>query len=83
MGKLSPMVVYGYIHHHGCVMLLYGLKANTDMRARAKVIGAARTLAELGLLIKGKKGLKRMHASLLLMVNPIHFCILTALLFCI
>lgn len=69
LGKLNHVIIYGHIHHHGCVMLLYSLKAKTDMRARAKVIGAARTLAELGLFMRGKKGLKRLHASLLLMVS--------------
>lgn len=50
-------------------MLLYSLTAKTDLRARKKVVEAAKALARLGPLLKGKKGLKLIHASLLLMVN--------------
>lgn len=68
-GTFSPVVIYRHINHHGCVMLLYSLTAKTDFKAREKVIAAARALAELGPLIRGERGLKPIHASLLLMVN--------------
>lgn len=68
-GKTTPAIVHALINHYGCVMLLYSLKAPTDMEARTKVIGAARTLAEFGIAIRGKNGLKRVHAVLLLVVN--------------
>lgn len=71
MGKANPVNIFAHINHHGCVMLLYTLKAKTDMKARTRVIEAATKLAELGALIRGETGLKRVHASLLLMVN--HF----------
>lgn len=69
MGKITPHIIFHHINHHGCVMLLYTLTARTDMEARAKVIGAARTLAEFAPKIRGKRGLKRVHASLVLMVS--------------
>lgn len=69
LGRLNPVVIYRHMNYHGCVMLLYSLKAKTDVRARKKVAGAARTLAKLGPSLKGKRGLKLIHASLLLMVN--------------
>lgn len=70
MGKITPHVIFHHINHHGCVMLLHSLTARTNMEARARVIGAARTLAEFVPRIRGKRGLKRVHGSLLLMVRP-------------
>lgn len=67
--KTTPPVIHGFINHCGSVMLLYSLKAPTEMQARTKVIEAARMLAEFGAMIRGKNGLKHVHASLLLMVN--------------
>lgn len=67
--KTTPQIIHGQINHYGCVMLLYSLKAPTDMEARMRVIDAAMTLAEFGTMIRGKSGLKHVHGSLLLMVN--------------
>lgn len=69
--KTTPPIIHGEINYHGCIMLLYSLKAPTDLESRMKVIAAARKLAEFGAIIRGKSGLKHVHASLLLMVsNP-------------
>lgn len=70
LGALSPIMIYRHVSHHGCAMLLYSLTAKTDLNARKKAVGAAKALAELGTSIRGKRGLKPIHASLLLMVNP-------------
>lgn len=69
LGKLNPVVIYRHMNYRACVMLLYSLRAKTDAGAQKKVIGAARALAELGPLMKGKRGLRPIHASPLLMVN--------------
>lgn len=69
-GQVNPVGIYRHIHHQACVMLLYSLTAKTDYRAREKVVGAAKALAEFAPLIRGKRGLKPLHASLFLMVNP-------------
>lgn len=73
-GTTTPAIIHWIINHYGCVMLLYSLKAPTDMEARTRVIGAARTLAEFGATIRGKFGLKHVHASLLLMVSTPIIC---------
>lgn len=56
-------------------MLLHSLKAKIgDMRARGKMIESARALAELCPLIQGMRGLKPIHASLLLAVRVFLLC---------
>lgn len=72
VSQLSPVVISRHMNHHGCVMLLYSLKAKNDMKAREKLVESARALAELGRIVRGKRGLKRMHASLLLMVSHLY-----------
>lgn len=65
------MVIYRHTIHHGCMMLLYSLKAKSDLMAREKVIQAATALAQFGVLVRGKRGLKPVHASLMLMVSAL------------
>lgn len=71
-GKTTPFSLIVLLNYHGCVMLLHSLEAKTDMEARARVIGAARALAELGTTIRGKMGMKPVHGSLLFMVSMHH-----------
>lgn len=70
ISRISPRMISHHTNYHACVMLLHSLKAKDgDMRARSKMIESARALAELCPLIQGKRGLKPIHASLLLAVR--------------
>lgn len=73
VSRLNPMMIFGHVNYHGCVMLLHSLTAKKNPNSRAKVVGAARALAELCPQIRGEKGIRRVHGSLLLIVRCIEF----------
>lgn len=81
VSRLNPMMIFGHVNYHGCVMLLYSLTAREDMHARSKVIDSARALAEMCPQIRGLKGIRRVHGSFILIVCEIscfalHICLL-------
>lgn len=68
ISRINPIMIFGHINYYGCAMLLYSLTAKKDLRARAKVVDAARALAELCPQLRGERGIRRVHGSLLLIV---------------
>lgn len=72
ISRMNPMIIFTHITYHGCVMLLYSLLAKSDASARAKVVGAARALAELCPMIRGENGVRKVHGSVVLLVRSVY-----------
>ena len=71
---MNPMIIFTHVTYHGCVMFLSSLLAKKNAEARAKVVSAARALAELCPTLRGEKGIRRVHGSIVLLVSSEWFC---------
>lgn len=69
LSLINPRLIITHTTYHGSRLILHSLRAKEDPSSRLKVFAAAQSLVGLCSQLRGARGLRRVHAPLILLVS--------------
>lgn len=73
LSLINPHLIIAHTTYHGSRLILHSLRAKEDLSSRLKVLAAAESLVALCSQLRGARGLRRVHAPLILLVSDLPY----------